>query len=72
MGYYEYLSGRNIAFEDPPFDAIIQAAMRKADTDNLAKLKAAWPAIWADLEMRYNLSGGLTPEEQEALHLGTS
>jgi len=39
------------------------AAMRKADTPNTAKLKAAWPDVWAELDARYNAPGGVLPED---------
>lgn len=44
--------------------ALIQAAMRKADTPNLEALKAAFPETWAELQVRYNSPGGLLPSER--------
>jgi hypothetical protein len=35
------------------------AAMRKADSDNLELLKAAFPAVWEELQQRYNAPGGM-------------
>jgi hypothetical protein len=59
MTIWDYESGREISSHDPPFYAIIQAAMRKADTDNLEKLKRCWPEVWKELEARYNAPGGI-------------
>jgi hypothetical protein len=48
---------------DPPFSALIMAAMRRADTDNLHKLKLAFPEIWSELDERYWTPGGLIASE---------
>ncbi len=63
MSLYDYRIGRAIAADDPPFYAIIQAAMRRADTDNLDKLKAAWPEVYEELKARYHAPGGILPGE---------
>jgi len=44
-----------------PYYALIMAAMRDADTDNLAKLRAGWPEVYEDLFARYNAPGGILP-----------
>ena len=36
----DYQTSRQIAGEDPPFAALIMAALRKADTENATKLRA--------------------------------
>jgi len=41
------------------FYALIQAAMRQADTDNLEKLKEAFPYTWTELKARFDAPGGL-------------
>lgn len=63
MGLYEYEVGREIAAKDPPFYALIQAAMRKADTANLELLKECWPDVWLELRVRYNAPGGRLPRD---------
>lgn len=39
------------------------AAYRKADTENSAKLRAAWPELCAEMQYRYWSGGGLLPGE---------
>ncbi|MDD5045156.1 MAG: hypothetical protein PHG51_06430 [Candidatus Omnitrophica bacterium] len=71
MSLYDYKIGAKICLDygDDEFYGIIQAAMRMADTDNLEKLKAAFPEVWADLQARYKAPGGKLagdPEETPA------
>jgi len=63
MSYHEYVWGREISAKDYPFYALIQAAMRQADTENLEKLKSVFPEIFEELQVRYNAPSGLLPEE---------
>jgi len=37
LSYCEYMKGREIAAEDYPFYALIQAGMRQADSENIVK-----------------------------------
>ena len=59
MSLYDYRMGQEIQGLGYPFYALIQAAMRQADTDNLVLLQEAWPRQWEDLQMRYNAPGGI-------------
>lgn len=63
MSYHEYLVGGRPQAEDVPFYALIQAAMRRADTDNLIKLRRCWPEVWAELQTRYHAPDGTLPGE---------
>lgn len=63
MSIIDYKISQEISADDPPFYALIMAAMRKADTDNLRRLKHAWPAVWDELERRYHAPSGALPEE---------
>ena len=63
MSLHSYHVSKKLLKNDPPFYAIILAAMRKADTDNLARLKNAWPGVYAELDARYNAPMGLLPED---------
>lgn len=59
MSRHEYEVSQRIDHMDPPFYALIMAAMRKADTPNMAKLRRAFPDTHAELEARYNAPGGV-------------
>lgn len=63
MSRYDYDASKRIAVYDPPFEALIMAAMRQADTANLIKLQAGWPDVWAELDERYNTPGAFTAAE---------
>lgn len=63
MSWHEYQTSKLISAEDYPFYALIMAAMRKADGDNLVKLCRSWPEVWAELDARYNAPGGLLAGE---------
>ena len=60
---YDYQESQRIACEDYAFYALIMAAMRKADTDNLTKLQNAFPDVWSELVARYNAPGGMLNED---------
>ena len=63
MSYYDYRCSQQLMRDDPPFYALIMAAMRKADTNNMYMLTRAWPEVAAELAFRYNAPGGLYPSE---------
>lgn len=58
MSLYDYKCAKQLAANDPPFDALIMAAMRKADSYNFVRLEHAFPEIAAELVERYNAPGG--------------
>ena len=60
MSFRDYLIGQHIGlhYTDDDFYAIMQGAMRLADSDNLEKLKVAFPDVWTELQERYNAPGG--------------
>ena len=62
---YSYQQGLEISRHGYPFYALIQAAMRQADDQNLHRLKMCWPDVYEDLYARYHAPGGLLPHEQE-------
>jgi hypothetical protein len=64
MSLHSYQQSRELLRDDPPFSALIMAAMRKADTINSLRLKSAFPAIAAELQARYDAPGGLLPGEE--------
>lgn len=63
MSHLDYVIGLDISagkshVVDPPFSSIIMAAFRKADSDNIERLKLAFPEIWQEFWARYNSPGG--------------
>ncbi len=56
MSRYDYIVSQRITY-DYSFHALLMAAMRRADTANLAKLTAAFPDVWVELGRRYNAPG---------------
>jgi hypothetical protein len=56
MTLYDYQKSKEI---DAPFYALIMAAMRKADSNNIEKLKSAFPELFAELQERYNAPCGI-------------
>lgn len=65
--YYAYRASQELMREDPSFYALLMAAMRKADTVNHARLIAAFPEVWADLDARYNAPAGILSSDPEGL-----
>lgn len=58
MSLFDYHCSLQLAAEDYPFYALIMAAMRQADSDNIIYLRNAFPETWAELQARYNAPGG--------------
>ena len=68
MSLYDYQMSLEIATNDYPSYALIQAAIRQADTDNLERLMQAFPRVHAELLARYHAPGGMLPNDgQETL-----
>ena len=66
MSIIDYKEYKVVSAENPSFNALIMAAMAKADNFNLCKLKTAFPHIWDELMNRHLAPGGaLTPTELE-------
>lgn len=42
-----------------PFYSLIMAAMLRADTPNLKRLKRGWPSVYKEVEARYNAPGAV-------------
>lgn len=56
---FEYRQSIQIEAEGYGFYALIMAAMRQADSDNLVKLQDAFPYVWEELQRWYNTPGAL-------------
>lgn len=59
MTWYDYKTSYEIQMQQYPFRALIMAAMRQADSDNLAKLQEAWPLVWQELRRWCSTPGAL-------------
>lgn len=68
MSYYDYNVSRSLADKDYPFDALIMAAMRKADSVNLFFLSDAFPETYKELRARYNAPGGFLNDTEMELY----
>lgn len=61
-GYQNYNQARVLS-GDASFYALLHAAIRRADSSNLAKLESVFPADVNEVRYRYNAPGGMTPDE---------
>lgn len=64
MSHYDYVCSARITADDPPFYALVMAAMRTADSGNLERLRGAFPDVWAELDQRYHAPGGYLEGDQ--------
>lgn len=64
MSLYDYNQFIKLSEEDYSFATFIMAAMKKADSFNVELLRASFPAIWSELQARYNAPGGVLPDEE--------
>jgi hypothetical protein len=65
MSLYAYIVSRDLGKYE--FYALLMAAMRNADTRNIAILKRGFPEVWAELDARYHAPGGLLEGEEGAI-----
>lgn len=63
VSLYDYRISRELAESEPPFAALIMAALRKADSYNAYALRSAFPAICEELQARYDAPGGVLPSD---------
>lgn len=68
MSKHEYDKSREVAAVDAPFNALIMAAMRQADSTNAGILQAIYPAVWDELQARYNAPGGILDTDPQPRH----
>ena len=67
MSHYDYKSSIQVEMTGASFYGIIMAAMRRADDQNLDKLRASWPEVWDELRKRYHAPGGFINGEDLAI-----
>ncbi|WP_142271006.1 hypothetical protein [Mycobacterium sp. AT1] len=59
MSHFDYRASQQIGANDPPFFALVMAGIRKADTQNAARLRMAFPEVHAKFHARYDAPGGV-------------
>jgi hypothetical protein len=64
MGLHEYLYSKTLDRYDSPFYALLFQLMRRADTDNIEKIRQAWPEKYEEFSRRYHAKGGVLPEDE--------
>jgi len=64
VSLYDYTVSKTLHDQDTPFYALIMAAMRRADSQNLSLLQAVFPDTWIELQARYNAPGGAMEADQ--------
>lgn len=64
LNLFDYEQSRQIERQGFGFYALIAAAARQADTDNMERLTMAFPHVIADLKARYNAPGGELPGDR--------
>jgi len=64
VSLFDYQASQELAAQDVPFYALIMAAMRRADSDNIELLREAWPGVWSELMARYNAPGCRLPSDR--------
>lgn len=69
MSRYDYELSQQLSMGDPPFAALIMAAMRKADSSNLILLRQAFPVEFSELHERYHAPGGMLESDPDWVSL---
>jgi hypothetical protein len=64
VSHYDYVRSIQIAIRNEPFYALVMAAMRQGDTDNVARLQLAFPAVYDELYARISAPGGMLPGDE--------
>lgn len=61
---FDYEASKIISKNDPPFAALVFALIRKADSNNIEKIRMCWPGLYDEFLNRYNAPGGYLPGEE--------
>lgn len=65
MSLYDYRAATSEPLMRAPFDALIMAAVLRADTGNLMILRRAFPNLVVETLARFDAPGGVLPYERE-------
>ena len=63
MSLHEYKIALQLHRDDPPFYALIMAAVMAADTGNVERLRSAFPGHVEEAQRRWQAAGGILPGE---------
>jgi hypothetical protein len=61
MSRFDYEECKRVRQTDPGFYSLLMAAMMKADSTNVVKLRIVFPEVWDELQARYDAPGGILP-----------
>jgi hypothetical protein len=64
MSLFDYRKSIELSKLDFSFYTLIMSAMRKADSDNIEKLKLVFPEVHKEFSERYNAPGGFLKDEK--------
>lgn len=67
MSRHDYEASSELYAAAPSFDALIMAALRRADSSNASTLRAAFPAQAAEAQARYDAPGGILASDPDAV-----
>lgn len=67
MHVTDYWKARRLINEDFPFYAALTYLVLKADSDNLEKIRSAWPGFVEQTQARYNAPAGALTDDEKAL-----
>jgi hypothetical protein len=67
MSRYDYAASEKLAATSPSFEALVMAALRRADSTNAATLRAAFPYLCAEAQARYDAPGGILADDPDAV-----
>lgn len=65
MSLYDYTQVKPLLEADPPFYSLIMAAMERADTFNLERLRSLFPDAYDEYKARFNAPRGLLLGERD-------
>jgi len=64
MSWFDYKQSEILSAQGWGFYQLLFAAIREADSDNLSKIRQAWPEVYQEFIDRYNAPGGLLLTER--------
>jgi len=64
MSLHDYKESQELEAKGYGFYALIMAAMRQADDMNTQRLRQVYPALFVELQQRYNAQQGLINNEE--------